>query len=77
MTLEDVKKETIECVGRAKTILKGKGRYAECWDECVSGMIAMHTTTPRYKLDDLGLGEEHPLSPLEYKLNDLLKSAPR
>jgi hypothetical protein len=75
VVLEEIKRETVECVDRARTILKGKGRYAESWNECVRGMTAMHTTNPRYKLVDLGLGEEHPLTPLEHKINAMLKPA--
>lgn len=33
----------------------------------------MHTTNPRYKLKDLGLGEEHPLEPFEHTAGQLFE----
>jgi len=69
--IEQVKDETLECARRVRAILKGRGHYADSWDESVRGYMAMHTTNPRYKLTDLGLGEEHPMAPFEHKIGPL------
>lgn len=71
--LEEVNKETIEAATRVKEVLKKRGIYAQSWDESVRGYMAMHTTNPRYKLKDLGLGEEHPLAPFEHKIGQLFQ----
>lgn len=69
--LQDVSKETIDSAKRVEAILKGKGVYEQSWNESVQGYMAMHTTNPRYKLKDLGLGEDHPLTPFEHKIGEL------
>nr|ULA45397.1 (-)-trichoacorenol synthase NsTAS [Nectria sp. HLS206] len=71
--LEDVNRETIEAAKRVEAILKGRGVYEQSWNESVRGYMAMHTTNPRYKLKDLGLGEEHPLAPFEHKIGQFFE----
>ncbi|KAI0204891.1 longiborneol synthase [Astrocystis sublimbata] len=63
--LEAVKSEAVECARRIRHMLKGTGKYAQAFDDCVRGYMAMHTTNPRYRLSELSLGEEHPLAPLK------------
>ncbi len=58
--VKEVKSEVVACVTRIRTILKGRGIYAESWETHMRGHIAMHTTNPRYRLSELGLGEKHP-----------------
>ncbi|RYP93663.1 hypothetical protein DL770_000194 [Monosporascus sp. CRB-9-2] len=60
IVLKDVKREVEDCVARIRAILKGRGIYAESWEMHMRGHIAMHTTNPRYRLAELGLGEKHP-----------------
>lgn len=59
--LKAVKGETVACVKRIRSTLKGRSRYLEAWERQVMGMIAMHKVNPRYRLSELGLGEEHPI----------------
>lgn len=61
VALQEVKSETVECVRRIRCTLKGRSRYLESWERQVMGMIAMHKVNPRYRLSELGLGEEHPI----------------
>lgn len=61
IVLEKVKAETVACVKRIRTVLKDRPQYLESWERQVMGMIAMHKVNPRYRLSDLGLGEEHPI----------------
>ncbi len=71
--VEEVKRETLECSSRIEMILKGRGKYAQSWSDSVRGYMAMHTTNPRYKLKDLGLGEEHPLEPFDHTAGQLFE----
>ena len=71
--LEEVKQETIDSAKRVEVILEGTGKYAQSWSDSVRGYMAMHTTNPRYKLEDLGWGEEHPLAPFEHKIGELFE----
>lgn len=59
--LQDVANETVEAATRASQILEGRGAYQQSMLDGVRGLLAMHTTNPRYKLGDLGLAEAHPL----------------
>lgn len=68
--LEEVSTEAIEAAKRVEAILKGRGKYEQSWSESVRGYMAMHTTNSRYRLKDLGLGEEHPLAPFEEKIGE-------
>ncbi|KAL0935074.1 uncharacterized protein CTRU02_209665 [Colletotrichum truncatum] len=69
--VEEVNMETIESAKRVEAILRGRGIYEDSWNESVRGYMAMHTTNVRYKLEDLGLGEEHPLAPFEHRIGEL------
>ncbi|KAJ4424663.1 hypothetical protein N0V82_000591 [Gnomoniopsis sp. IMI 355080] len=62
VVLEKVRAETLACVKRIRSILKGRPHYLESWERQVMGMIAMHKVNPRYRLSDLGLAEEHPIN---------------
>ncbi|PTB75607.1 terpenoid synthase, partial [Trichoderma longibrachiatum ATCC 18648] len=68
--LKEVSKETMDCAKRVEQILKGRGVYEQSWQDSVRGYMAMHTTNPRYKMSDMGLGEEHPLAPFEHKIGE-------
>ncbi|PTB66206.1 longiborneol synthase [Trichoderma citrinoviride] len=68
--LEDVNKETLDSAKRVEQILKGRGVYEQSWLDSVRGYMSMHTTNPRYKMSDMGLGEEHPLAPFEHKIGE-------
>ncbi|KAI1319038.1 hypothetical protein F5Y16DRAFT_391236 [Xylariaceae sp. FL0255] len=59
--LEEVKDETIEAAVRVNEILRGKPEYLQSWNQFVRGYVAMHTSNSRYRLMEMGLGEEHPL----------------
>lgn len=61
--LKEVKRETVDCFNRISAILDGREPYAQAWKVHARGHIAMHTVNPRYRLAELGLGEEHPLHP--------------
>ena len=68
--LEEVNKETLDSAKRVEQILKGRGVYEQSWLDSVRGYMSMHTTNPRYKMSDMGLGEEHPLAPFEHKIGE-------
>lgn len=61
VVLEKVKSETTACLRRIRSILKGRPHYLETWERQAMGMVAMHKVNPRYRLSDLGLGEDHPI----------------
>lgn len=65
--VKEVKGEVVDCVNRIRSVLKGRGIYAESWEMHMRGHIAMHTTNPRYRLKELGLGEENPFPEALYK----------
>ncbi|KAF5539465.1 longiborneol synthase [Fusarium mexicanum] len=69
----EVSQETLASAKRVEQILKGRGIYERSWQESVRGYIAMHTTNPRYRLTDLGIGEEHPLAPFEHRIGQLFE----
>lgn len=71
--VEEVKIETLECSRRIEMILGGRGKYVQSWRDSVRGYMAMHTTNPRYKLKDLGLGEKHPLESFENSAGHLFE----
>lgn len=71
--VKDVNNESIESAQRVETILKGRGKYEQSWNDSVRGYMAMHTTNPRYKLTDLGLGEQHPLAPFEQQIGQFFE----
>lgn len=65
--VKEVKAETVACVNRIRAILKDRGKYAVSWERHMRGHIAMHTTNPRYRLAELGLGEKHPFPEALFK----------
>ncbi|GKT64788.1 longiborneol synthase [Colletotrichum tofieldiae] len=69
--LEEVKDEVVGAANRASAIFKGRGKYEKSFHDSVRGLLAMHTTNPRYKLKDFGLAEEHPLAPFEDQVGEL------
>ncbi|KAK8044072.1 terpenoid synthase [Apiospora rasikravindrae] len=60
-TVREVKQEVVDCVRRVNRILEGREPYWQAWKIHMTGHVAMHTVNPRYRLAELGLGEEHPL----------------
>ncbi|KAF6806265.1 hypothetical protein CMUS01_14412 [Colletotrichum musicola] len=74
---KEVYEEAIGSAKRIEAILEGRGAYADTWKESVRGYLAMHTTSVRYKLEDLDLAEEHPLKPFEGKINEMFNRAKR
>ncbi|KXH33806.1 longiborneol synthase [Colletotrichum simmondsii] len=73
----EVNRESIASARRVEKILKGRGIYEQSWNDSVRGYMAMHTTNPRYKLTDLGIGEEHPLAPFEHRIGQLFEQMSR
>ncbi|KAH7113515.1 longiborneol synthase [Dactylonectria macrodidyma] len=71
--VEEVSKEAIESATQIEAILKDRAEYEQSWKDSVRGYMALHTTNPRYRLEELGLGEEHPLAPFENKLIGLFE----
>lgn len=69
--LAEVEREAIDCEHRIQKILKGRAEYAKSWSDSVRGYMAMHTTNPRYRLAELGLGEEHPLTYMKSRLGSI------
>ncbi|KAF6838597.1 hypothetical protein CPLU01_02398 [Colletotrichum plurivorum] len=74
---KEVYEEAIGSAKRIEAILEGRGVYADTWKESVRGYLAMHTTSVRYKLEDLDLAEEHPLKPIEGRINEMFNRAKR
>ncbi|KAI0864287.1 longiborneol synthase [Xylaria cubensis] len=72
--LELVKSDTLRCVMRVRYILRGRGEYAKSWEDFMRGILAMHTTNPRYRLSELNLDEEHPLATFKTSINTLSNS---
>lgn len=75
--LQETSDEAVSCAKRVNAILKGRGVYAQSWNNSVRGYMAMHTTNVRYRLDDLGLGEVHPLAPFEHQIGELFERVNR
>ncbi|KAK8115642.1 hypothetical protein PG984_012144 [Apiospora sp. TS-2023a] len=59
--VREVQHEVVDCVRRVNAMLEGREPYCQAWKIHMTGHIAMHTVNPRYRLAELGLGEEHPL----------------
>ena len=75
--LQDASNEAVVCAKRVSAILKGRDVYEQSWHNSVRGFVAMHTTNPRYKLKELGLGEEHPLEPFEHTIGEFFNMQSR
>ena len=54
--LTELVDEIVQSIERARSILKGE-KEKEAWERLLSGYVAYHYTTPRYRLAEL-LGEE-------------------
>lgn len=61
VVVQEVADETVASYRRIQKILKGREPYLKACNDHLVGQIAMHTVNPRYKLNELGLGEVHPL----------------
>ncbi|KAI5918190.1 isoprenoid synthase domain-containing protein [Camillea tinctor] len=57
-TLQDIIKEDVECVRRIQLILRGREPYAQAMHDHIMGFVRFHTTSERYRLAELGLGEK-------------------
>ena len=68
--LRETAREAVECTRRVDTILAGREPYAQSAKDSVRGLMAMHTTCPRYRLTEMGLDEEHPLAPMEHRIGE-------
>lgn len=55
--IEIVMEETIQAYLQASNVLEGRGQYARVWREYITGYVAMHLTSTRYLLRDIGLDE--------------------
>lgn len=63
--VQEVKQESVDSVRRINAMLEGREQpYFQAWKIHLAGHVAMHTVNPRYRLSELGLGEEH-LHPLQ------------
>ncbi|KAJ7117631.1 isoprenoid synthase domain-containing protein [Mycena epipterygia] len=56
--LQDVMDETIAAYECATLVLEGQGNSEAAWRDCARGYITMHTTQARYRLAEIGIGEE-------------------
>lgn len=58
-TLKAAIREVVESHRRIQTILQGKESHLQAWNNHIMGYIAFHTSSARYNLSDLGLGEKY------------------
>ncbi|KAJ7578031.1 isoprenoid synthase domain-containing protein [Mycena floridula] len=56
--VKSISKEGLEAVYRVRAMLQGKGSYEEAWRTFEHGYVTFHTAGNRYKLKELGLGED-------------------
>ncbi|KAI1503430.1 isoprenoid synthase domain-containing protein [Biscogniauxia marginata] len=58
-TLEDVIRENVDALHRTQVVLQDKGPYAQAWHDHAMGYVTFHKMVERYKLGELGLGENY------------------
>ncbi|KAG9249469.1 longiborneol synthase [Emericellopsis atlantica] len=73
--LQRTSEEVAATVHRVNEVLGKQPIYAQSWASFLRGYIAMHTCTNRYKLVQLGLGEDNPLPSYAGKFRDCLKGS--
>ncbi|KAK6062578.1 hypothetical protein SCUP515_13230 [Seiridium cupressi] len=58
LVLKDLATKVFVALDRIRSIMNGKAEYANAWDKHEKGYVAFHTLSRRYKLYEIGLGEE-------------------
>ncbi|KAJ6496165.1 isoprenoid synthase domain-containing protein [Mycena sanguinolenta] len=53
-----VAEECLAATCRVRAILRGKGKYEEAWVAFERGYVTFHTAGKRYRLGEIGLGED-------------------
>ncbi|KAJ7633667.1 isoprenoid synthase domain-containing protein [Mycena polygramma] len=56
--LAAIAEECLAATRRVRTILRGKGKYEEVWHAFEHGYVTFHTAGKRYRLDEIGFGED-------------------
>ncbi|KAJ6472342.1 hypothetical protein C8R47DRAFT_987836, partial [Mycena vitilis] len=56
--LAAIAQECLAATRRVRTILRGKGKYEEAWQAFEHGYVTFHTAGKRYRLDEIGFGED-------------------
>ncbi|KAJ7438740.1 isoprenoid synthase domain-containing protein [Mycena latifolia] len=56
--LASIAEECLDATRRVREILRGKGTYEEAWRIFEHGYVTFHTAGKRYRLGELGLGED-------------------
>ncbi|KAJ7598553.1 isoprenoid synthase domain-containing protein, partial [Mycena floridula] len=56
--LTSVANESLAAVYRVRSVLQGTGIYEETWQAFEHGYVTFHTAGERYKLAEIGLGED-------------------
>ncbi|KAK6064484.1 hypothetical protein SCUP234_12993 [Seiridium cupressi] len=58
LVLKDLATKVFVALDRIRSIMNGKAEYANACDKHEKGYVAFHTLSRRYKLYEIGLGEE-------------------
>ncbi|KAK8100476.1 hypothetical protein PG999_010850 [Apiospora kogelbergensis] len=56
--VEDLIDDVAKAVERIRATIQGKGPYAAAVEDHILGYVAFHKLSPRYRLSEVGLGEE-------------------
>ncbi|KAJ7110795.1 isoprenoid synthase domain-containing protein [Mycena crocata] len=56
--LSSVAQECLAATRRVRSILRGTGRYEEAWRAFERGYVTLHTAGKRYRLAEIGFGED-------------------
>lgn len=56
--VEDLVEDVARAVARIRATIKGKEPYASAVEDHILGYVAFHKLSPRYRLSEVGLGEE-------------------
>ncbi|KAJ7615549.1 isoprenoid synthase domain-containing protein [Roridomyces roridus] len=56
--LASIKDECLAAIRRVRAMLHGKGKYEEAWQACFPDHSMFHTATDRYRLSEIGLGQD-------------------
>lgn len=56
--VEDLIEDVAKAVERIRATIKGKEPYASAVEDHILGYVAFHKLSPRYRLAEVGLGEE-------------------
>jgi hypothetical protein len=55
--LKETAQDAIDCARRIESVLAGKGEYEKAWRLHATGYIQMHVMRGRYRLWELGVGD--------------------